>query len=206
MRSNDELVSYLVSSGVLRKPSIIAAFQAVDRKNFVWPGISSRSLAYEDHPLDIGYKAIISQPTTVAFMLEKLAPKAGDKILDIGSGSGWTTALLAYIVGEKGTAYGVEIVPELAELGNNNLKKYPFSHATIVQAGRKLGLESQAPFDKILVSASTGQLPEEIITQLAVDGTLVIPIGGDIWQVNKISATQHSISKYPGFVFVPLRR
>jgi protein-L-isoaspartate(D-aspartate) O-methyltransferase len=204
MRSNDELVNCLVSARTLSKPSIIAAFQVVDRKCFVWPDMSS--LAYADYPLDIGYKATISQPTTVAFMLEKLVPKAGDKILDIGSGSGWTTALLAYIVGEKGAVHGVEIVPELVEFGSNNLKKYPFSHATIVQAGQKLGLERKAPFDKILVSASTGQLPEEIITQLAVDGTLVIPIREDIWQVHKISATQHSISKYPGFLFVPLQR
>ena len=204
MRSDDTLVNCLVVFGTLSTPSIIAAFQTVDREDFVWPGISS--LAYENHPLDIGYKATISQPATVAFMLEKLAPKAGDKILDIGSGSGWTTALLAYIVGEKGAAHGVEIVPELVECGSNNLKKYLLSHATIAQAGKKLGLERKAPFDKILVSASTGQLPEAVITQLAVGGTLVIPIGEVVWQVNKISATQHSISKYVGFVFVTLQR
>jgi len=204
MRSNNELVDYLVRRGTLTTPTIIAAFRAVDRKYFVQSGMGS--LAYEDHPLDIGYKATISQPTTVAFMLEKLAPKAGEKILDIGAGSGWTTALLAYIVGATGTVSGVEIVPELTELGSNNIKKYPFSNAEIMQAEKKLGMERKSPFDRILVSASIAQLPEEIITQLAVGGTLVIPIGEAIWQVHKISATQHSINKYPGFVFVPLQR
>lgn len=111
MRSNTELVDELVRRGTLTTPTIVAAFRAVDRKHFVQSGINS--LAYEDHPLDIGYKATISQPTTVAFMLEKIAPKAGEKILDIGSGSGWTTTLLACVVGATGIVRGVEIVPEL---------------------------------------------------------------------------------------------
>lgn len=204
MHSNRELVDYLIRRGTLTTPAIIAAFRAVDRKYFVQPGLGS--LAYEDHPLDIGYKATISQPTTVAFMLEKLAPQAGEKILDIGSGSGWTTVLLAHIVGATGIVNGVEIVPELTELGSNNLKKYPFRNAEIIQAEKKLGMESKSPFDRILVSASIAQLPEEIITQLAVGGTLVIPIGEAIWQVHKISATQHSTNKYPGFLFVPLQK
>ncbi len=204
MRSHNELVDYLVRRGTLRTPSIIAAFQAVDRKNFVKP--SSLGLAYEDYPLDIGHKATISQPTTVAFMLEILAPQEGGKVLDIGSGSGWTTALLAYIVGATGPVSGVEVVPELVKWGSNNLKKYPLTNAEIVPAGKRLGLERKAPFDNILVSASARQLPEEIITQLAVGGTLVIPIGEVIWQINKTSATQHSINKYPGFVFVLLQR
>ena len=95
MRTNSALVDYLVSRGALRTPSIIAAFLAVDRSNFVSPAMSG--LAYEDHPLGIGHEATISQPTTVAFMLEKLAPQAGEKVLDVGAGSGWTTALLAHV-------------------------------------------------------------------------------------------------------------
>ena len=204
MRSNTELIDELVRHGALKTPAITAAFQAVDRKDFVPPERSV--LAYKDYPLGIGYEVTISQPTTVAFMLEKLAPQVGEKILDIGSGSGWTTALLASIVGEKGAVYGVEIVPELVEFGSNNLKKYPFSNAEIVQAEKVLGLTRKAPFDKILVSASIRELPEELIAQLAVGGTIVIPIREAIWQVKKTSATQHSIAKYPGFVFVPLQR
>jgi protein-L-isoaspartate(D-aspartate) O-methyltransferase len=204
MPSNNELVDCLVRRGTLRTPPIITSFQAIDRRYFVQ--IASLSLAYEDYPLDIGYEVTISQPTTVAFMLETLAPKQGEKVLDIGSGSGWTTALLAHIVGATGAVYGVEIVPALVIWGSNNLKKYPFSNAEIVQAEGKLGLKRKAPFDKILVSASTRQLPEELITQLKVGGTLVIPIGEAIWQVHKTSATQYNINKYPGFVFVPLQR
>lgn len=189
MRSNNALVDSFVRRGTLRTPSIIAAFQAVDSKYFVTP--SSLGLAYEAYPLDIGYKAIISQPTTVTFMLETLAPQERGKVLDIGSGSGWTTALLVYIVGATGAVSGVEVVPELVKWGSNNLKRYPLSKAEIVQAGKRLGMESKAPFDNTLVSASARQLPEEIITQLAVGGTLVIPIEEAIWQINKTSATQH---------------
>ena len=86
MRSNDELVDYLVRRGTLTTPTLIAAFLAIDREDFVRTMVSN--LAYEDHPLSISYGATISQPTTVAYMLEKLAPKSGDKALDIGSGSG----------------------------------------------------------------------------------------------------------------------
>ncbi len=203
MLNNDELVDYLVRHRKLRTPSIIAAFQAVDRKDFVCP--ETRSWAYEDYPLSIGYDATISQPTTVAFMLEKLDPQAGEKILDIGSGSGWTTALLAQIVGAKGSVHGVEIIPELVEFGNKNLKKYGLTNAAIVQAEKALGLKDRAPFDKILVSASIDQVPEEIMAQLVVGGTLVIPIKTAIDQVKKISATQNNINTYSGFVFVPLQ-
>jgi protein-L-isoaspartate(D-aspartate) O-methyltransferase len=157
--SNNELVDWLVRRGTLRTPSIITSFQAIGRRYFVQT--VSMYLGYEDCPLDIGYEATISQPTTVAFMLGTLAPKEGEKVLDIGSGSGWTTALLAYIVGATGAVYGVEIVPALVAWGSNNLKKYPFSNTKTVQAEEKLGLESKAPFDKILVFASIRQLPLE---------------------------------------------
>ena len=161
--------------------------------------------AYEDHALGIGYGATISQPTTVAFMLEKLAAAPGEKVLDIGAGSGWTTALLAQIVGEKGTVYGVEIVPALVAFGSHNLSKYMITNATIVQATQNLGLQTKAPFSKILVSASIRQVPSELMAQLGMGGTLVIPVGEALWQVKKISVTQSTANKYPGFVFVPLQ-
>ncbi len=103
-------------------------------------------------------------------MLEKLAPQAGEKILDMGSGSGWTPALLAHIVGVTGIVNGVEIVPVLTALGSNNLKRHPCRNAEIIQAEKRLGMERKSPFDRILVAASMVQLPEEIITQLAVGG------------------------------------
>jgi protein-L-isoaspartate(D-aspartate) O-methyltransferase len=203
MRSNQELVEHLITNRRLTSPHIIAAFQAIDRQDFV-PD-DQKEWAYQDHALYIGYDATISQPSTVAFMLEKLEPAVGDKVLDIGAGSGWTTALLARIVGPQGSVYGVEIVPELVVFGNNNLQSYNLPHAHIEQAGETLGLLTQAPFEKILVSASAADIPHSLLSQLRIGGILVIPIQTAIWQIRKLSDTQIDVHKYPGFVFVPLQ-
>lgn len=203
MHSNQELVEYLIAHHRLTTPHIIAAFQAIDRQDFV-PN-NQKEWAYQDQALYIGHDATISQPSTVAFMLEKLEPTIGDKILDIGAGSGWTTALLAQIVGPRGKVYGVEIIPPLVAFGNNNLHLYHLTHTHIEQAAEALGLPTQAPFDKILVSASATDIPDTLLLQLRVGGILVIPIQEAIWQIRKLSDAQTDIRKYPGFVFVPLQ-
>lgn len=198
-----ELIKHLISSNVLKSKNIIEAFEAVDRADFVLEQYLYE--AYEDHPLQIGFGLTISQPTTVAFMLELLQPKAGDKILDVGSGSGWTTALLAKIIGPRGIVFGVEIIPELVDFGRKNLQKYKFLNAKISQAKNMLGLPKEAPFDKILVSAAADTLPEELVGQLKIGGRMVLPIKNSIWRIDKISATEISREEFPGFVFVPLK-
>lgn len=165
-----------------------------------------KGVVFVDRPIPIGYGQTNSQPTTVAFMLEILQPQAGDRVLDVGSGSGWTTALLAEIVGEKGEVFGVELVPELVEFGTKNLEKYQFKHAQILQADKKVfGLSDEGPFDKILVSASAKKLPNELVDQLKVGGRLVIPIKNSIWRIDKLAKGNLDKEEYPGFVFVPLR-
>lgn len=203
MDNTHQLVEHLIRTDMLHATSIISAFKTINRKDFV--GCNNLAEVYEDHPLSIGYDATISQPSTVAFMLEKLGAVPGDIVLDVGAGSGWTTALLATIVGEHGRVYGVEIVPELVQFGKDNLGKYGFKHATIEQATQELGLPSKAPFDRILVSAGTSEAPKELLNQLKVGGTLVIPIGRAIWEIKKVSEDQSDITEYPGFVFVPLQ-
>jgi protein-L-isoaspartate(D-aspartate) O-methyltransferase len=175
----------------------------VDRVDFV--RLEDRGSTAEDEALPIGYGQTISQPYTVAFMLELLWPRVGEKILDVGSGSGWTTALLAAIVGPKGKVCGVERVPELVGFGRANLAKYTLPQAEILQAGKELGLPEAAPFDRILVSAAAeSSVPVRLVAQLKVGGILVMPVGEAIWCVEKLSGTQTRIEKHPGFVFVPL--
>lgn len=201
-KSYKELIGGLVQEGVLQTPRIIEAFTKVDRKDFVLPEYAGD--ANIDSAQPIGYDQTISQPYTVAFMFELLEPKRGEQILDIGSGSGWTTTLLAHIVGYRGYVRGVEIVPTLAVFGQNNLAKYNFPNAHIVGATKELGLSEYAPYDKILVSAESQKVPEELLKQLKIGGIMCIPVLNAIWKIRKISATKTEMEKYEGFVFVPL--
>ena len=203
MNNSNTLIDSLIASHILKGAALIKAFRAVDRADFVRKEYQNE--AYEDYPLPIGCGQTISQPTTVVFMLERLDPQEGEKILDVGSGSGWTTALLAYIVGKQGSVHGVEIIPELVAFGKGNLTKYTFPHAYIKQAHPDtLGLPEHAPFDKILVSAAATELPQALLDLLKDGGRMVIPVRGAIWYIEKISATEIRKHEYPGFAFVPL--
>src|SRR3989344_6506853 len=206
--SQNSLTQELVKKAVLKTALIINAFKKTDRADFVLSDFKKE--AYRDYPLPIGYNVTISQPTTVAFMLELLEPKKGDKILDIGSGSGWTTELLSQIVGKKGKVFGVEIIPELVEFGRKNLSKYNkknvfYKNAEIILAKKDiLGFSKKAPFDKILVSAMAKKLPKELVNQLSISGILIIPIKNSIWRIDKISENKIKEKEFYGFNFVPL--
>lgn len=197
-----DLVDSLVSEGVLKTKSIKDAFHHVDRKDFVDPDYEDE--AYNDTALPIGYGQTISQPYTVAFMLELLQPQKNGSVLDVGSGSGWTTALLADIVGTEGSVQGVELVPGLVEFGQDNLAKYDFPHAQITQATEELGLAKYAPYDRILVSAGNTAVPKKLVDQLRDGGVMVLPVGSAILKVTKISSEETEEEKFEGFAFVPL--
>ncbi len=199
--SNSEMVDYLVDVGALHSSNIIEAFRNVDRADFV----HDRSVEdiYEDYPLGIGNGQTISQPRTVAMMLEMLSPKEGQKILDIGSGSGWTTALLAYIAGESGSVIGVERVAELVRFGSSNLKKYNLKNAKIIQAVDELGIDGEM-FDRILVSAAAEEFPYELKNQLKIGGKIVIPVQNSIYEMTKDERGELDGVEHYGFTFVPL--
>jgi len=212
------LIDDLVSKGWLKTERIIEAFKFIQRRDFLPQGMEN--LAELDEALPIGYGQTISQPLVVAFMLELLKPEPGDKILDIGSGSGWTSALLAHIVssGElneklkmkneklSGRVIAIEIIPELMEFGKRNVSKYNFVEKGIVEFictdGTK-GYQKEAPFDKILCSASATEIPKAWKEQLKIEGRIVTPIGTSIWLFIK-KEKEFEKKEHPGFVFVPL--
>jgi len=201
MISNNSLINHLINRNTLKSSNIIEAFRHIERVDFVLdPTVSD---VYEDYPLQIGYQQTISQPTTVAMMLEMLSPKEGDKILDIGSGSGWTTALLSFIVGTKGSVTGVERVDSLVNFGNSNLKKYKFKNSKIIQAKDELGIVGEK-FDRILVSAAAAELPYSLIEQLNIGGKLVIPVKNSIYEITKKEDGKIIKLEHYGFRFVPL--
>ncbi|MCW8953493.1 MAG: protein-L-isoaspartate O-methyltransferase [Sulfurimonas sp.] len=201
MISNNDLVNHLVNTGALRSRNITDAFVHVDRVDFVFDPTAPD--VYADYPLQIGNGQTISQPTTVAMMLEMLSPRMGDKILDIGSGSGWTTALLSFIVGDSGSVTGVERVSYLVEFGSRNLQKYKFKNSKIIQATDELGIPSER-FDRILVSAAADEFPKELTKQLKVGGKLVIPVRSSIFEVTKKDNGELEAIEHYGFTFVPL--
>jgi len=202
MLPNDEMVDYLVSIGALHSPHIVEAMRFVDRRDFVPE--ESANQAYLDRPLAIGFRQTISQPRTVAMMLEWLEPRQGQSILDIGSGSGYTTALLAKIVGDSGRVFGLEIKDELVAIGKHNLAKYAFENVKILKAGKELGLKEAAPFERILVSAAAQRMPEKLLEQLATDGKMIIPVKQVIREVFKDDNGEILTIEHLGFSFVPL--
>jgi len=199
------LVEELIKEGYLKTPGIIEAFKKIKRVDFLPQDL--KDLAELNEALPIGYGQTISQPLVVVFMLELLEPKEGEKILDIGSGSGWTSALLGEIVGEKGKVVAIEVVPELKEFGEKNNSKYNFIGKGRVQFicvdGSK-GYEKEAPFDKILVSATAIKIPDPWKKQLKIGGRIVTPIDSSIFLFTKKSEKEFEQIEYPGFVFVPL--
>ena len=194
--NRDELNERLISETcVLENPLIRSAFLKVDRADFV--GLDYKVEAYEDYALPIGFGQTISQPTTVAFMLELLDAKEGDRVLDIGAGSAWTSVLLAKIVGEKGSVLGLEIVPELLSIGKENVAKYGLKQLKLEMAEKSVG-KPGLTFDRILVSASSEELPENILPQLNNGGNLVLPIKDSIWKIWKDDDGNIESKEYPG--------
>ncbi|MFH1584705.1 MAG: protein-L-isoaspartate O-methyltransferase [Patescibacteria group bacterium] len=200
------LAERLQEKGVLKTPRIVQAFRAIKREDFLSPDM--RQLANEDEALPLGLGQTISQPSVVAFMLELLGPQEGERVLDIGAGSGWTTALLAAVVGEKGRVVGIEVFPELAELAKTNVAQYGFLEKGLVEIFCKDGAEghtAEAPYERILVSAALPrkELPPAWKEELGPGGTLVVPIGDSLWRFEKTEDGEWKEREYPGFLFVP---
>lgn len=179
------------------------AFASVRRADFL-PEAQRRYEA-EDRPLPIGYSATNSQPRTVRNMLCLLDVQSGDRVLDVGSGSGWTSALLGHLVGHTGRVFAVEVVPELVASSRLALESDPRPWVSVHQAeSNVLGLPAQAPYDRILVSAEARTLPPPLVDQITPGGRMVIPVHGRMAVVDRDNRGDVSVRKVGHYAFVPL--
>lgn len=207
--TRDHLINVLTKGPrkIIRDPSIANAFKTIDRKDFV-PD-EYKELAYQDKPLPIGYDQTISQPTVVAQMLELLKPQEGKKYLEIGTGSGYVTALLAFLAGENGKVYSIERNQYLAEKARQNLSNYPnlVPRIEILFMDGSKGLAEHAPFNFIHSAAAFEKIPAALKNQLIVGGKLIAPTkNADIRLIERISPTEFDERTHEGYIFVPIQQ
>ena len=179
------------------------AMRAVPRSGFL--PRRDRWRARHDGPIQIGHGQTNSQPRTVEAMLRLLEVEPGQHVLDVGAGSGWTTALLAHLTGSSGSVVGVELVPELAEWGAANLAGTAYDWASIRPATPQvLGVPDDAPYDRILVSAEASSMPQPLVDQLGDEGRLVVPVRGTMRLVVR-RGEETEVTQHGAYRFVPLR-
>lgn len=181
------------------------AMRVADRRTFLPPSV--RHLAGVDRPIGIGWDATNSQPSTVARMLELLDVEAGQRVLDVGAGSGWTTAILAELGAE---VVGIELMPQLVAQGNGNLAAHASATGRTAPRIRQategvLGLPDEGPWDRILVSADFGRMPDALVAQLAEGGRMVAPVAGAMLVVDVRDGRPRVRTDGVGYAFVPLR-
>lgn len=157
----------------LHDERILAAMAAVRRDRFI-PEAFRRGNEYGDHPLPIGYGQTISQPFIVAYMTWKMALKPGEKVLEIGTGSGYQAAILAELGVE---VYSIEIVPELAEHARTALKAEGYGSVRVLTGDGYKGWPEHAPFDAIIITCAPAEVPQALVEQLRDDGRMIVPVG-----------------------------
>jgi protein-L-isoaspartate(D-aspartate) O-methyltransferase len=197
----DEMVSSQIEARGVRDPRVLAALRKVPRHLFVPERL--RDIAYVDRPLPIGEQQTISQPYIVAAMTEAVAPKPGDKVLEIGTGSGYQAAVLAELV-ER--VYTIEIVESLGLAAKKLLAEQGYDNVEVIIGDGYQGLPEHAPYDAIVVTAAPKEIPPPLIEQLAVGGRLVIPVGGWRQELMLVERTEKGIERHSLFpvIFVPM--
>jgi protein-L-isoaspartate(D-aspartate) O-methyltransferase len=166
------MVTKQIENRGIRDPRLLAAMRHVPRHEFVPE--EYRESAYEDRPLGIGHGQTISQPYIVAFMTEQVAPKQSDRILEVGTGSGYQAAILSKLVSD---VFSIEIVPELAESASKTLKRLGFTNVRTKAGDGYQGWSEHAPFDAIIVTCAPDHVPNPLVSQLKEGGRLIIPVG-----------------------------
>ena len=209
----DDLVLRLQNSGYLKSDEMERAVRTVPREAFVHP--STKEQAYRDSPLSIGLGQTISAPHMCVIMCESLDLKPGLRILEVGAGSGYHSALCAEMVAPKGVdnpghVYTIEIVEGLIDFARKNLERTGYDdRVTLIHGDGGLGLVEHAPFDRILVAAAAPRVPDPLIEQLAPEGIMLIPVGSrgffqDLLMLEKDADGSTTRRNWGGVAFVPL--
>jgi len=200
----DALIDIMKDTGFLTDIRVENAIRQNPRHHFVPDSLKNR--AYENTPIPIMKKQTISQPSVVSRMTEWLDLKEGQKVLEIGSGSGWQSAILAKIVG-NGEIFTIERHGPLANFAKKNLKKLGIKNVKIIHGDGILGLPEASPFDRIIITAACKKVPNALLDQLVLGGLLIAPVGGDIQSLILLRKTSEGIvgiKNQNGYVFVPL--
>lgn len=182
-----KLVELLKSQGITKK-TVLDALLKVPRHKFV--PASHRSLAYQNRALPIGNEQTISQPFIVGYMTEAADIATGEKVLEIGTGSGYQAAVLAELAKE---VYSIEIIPELANNAGNLLREMGYKNVHVKTGNGYLGWPEHAPFDAIVVTAAPDEVPQALVDQLAVGGTMVVPVGSRSQQMTIITRSESGV-------------
>ncbi|HPC78858.1 MAG TPA: protein-L-isoaspartate(D-aspartate) O-methyltransferase, partial [Fervidobacterium sp.] len=175
------MYEYLVYHGVAKE--VIEAMNKIDRKIFV--SEEYEESAYLEVPLPIGFGQTISAPHMVGIMCSALNLSHGDKVLEIGTGSGYNTAVISLLVGDDGHIYTIERIAELAEIARRRMELLRIKNVTVVVGDGKNGLAEYSPFDKIVVTCYARKIPEQLLSQLSDNGILLCPVGNELVQVLK---------------------
>jgi protein-L-isoaspartate(D-aspartate) O-methyltransferase len=202
--ARERMVREQIENRGIRSADILRAMRATPRHLFVPKEVQAE--AYDDHPLPIGYGATISQPYIVAFMTALLGPSKQQRVLEIGTGSGYQAAVLAQLVSR---VYSVEIVPELAQSAQKTLSALGYCNVLVRQGDGYEGWQEYAPFDRIIVTAAASEVPKALIEQLAIGGRLVAPVGPtwiqELIVVDKKPDGTVKRSTGPLVMFLPMR-
>ena len=174
----------------IRDGRLLAAFAQVPRERFVPPEL--QRYAYDDRPLPIGYGQTISQPLMVAIMTQALELRGDEKVLEVGTGSGYQAALLSLLARE---VVSVERIPELAESAARRLKELGYANVRVFVAGKALGWPQEAPYDAITVTAGAPDVPTSLVDQLAMGGRMVVPVGGRrLQQLVRVTRSERGVT------------
>lgn len=204
VEKNRILISSLKQSGYLQSKQVEDAFSRIFREDFMPSHL--KGLAYVDRPFEIGNGQTISAPHMVAIMVEALDIHIGQKILEIGSGSGYHAAIVSMLVGEHSKVYSVERIHDLAELARRNIHKVGISNTTIVDGDGSLGLPEHAPYDRIYVTCASPSIIQPLLDQLVDGGKLLIPVGRLYCELILVEKNGDLVKKTElgGCAFVPL--